>query len=405
MKVAFLFESYGIKCESIGMNETDYQEIGMIPPQISSLSCCENNKHIKSFTIPTTIKSIQRYGFFDCGLLTSVTIPSSVTFIGESAFSLCKNLKQLRCEAQLTRLESYAFFANAFESFDIPTTVKEIGTYALGNCVELTKLVIPSSVTKIEEAAFQGSHEIKEFIIHPNIQMKVWPDCLFMLNTLTKIEFPTSITELADGAFDGCSSLQEIILPNVKRINNNVFKNCMKLEHINLPSTLTHIGSFAFENCFSLKELLLPNTVVSIGDQMLLECESLSKITLSSGLTSVDKLLFNKCSSLEQIWIGEQRISKYPFKVSYSIAKHLQQFTIQCDEIVLTKESLIELDYAEGSSFKIPNNVKELDDYLFRNETTLHSITIPSSVTSIGKDCFKNCKVEIINNSKVRIKK
>ena len=401
MKIAFLFESYGIKCKSIALNTEDYKELGMIPPQVSALRCCEQNKSIQSIVIPTTIQNIQHFCFFECELLTRVSIPSTVTFIGTSAFSLCKKLKYITFDAQITRLEKYAFFHCDFETIQLPTTLKEIDEYAIGSCGSLTKLYIPSSVSKISDSVFQGCQKLCDFIIDPNIQLSVWPDCLFSSWNLTQIEFPTSITELADGVFDGCTSLQIVKLPNVKRINNNVFKNCQKLEYINLPTTLTHIGSFAFEKCFNLKEVNLPESVVSIGHQLVVECLSLTKITLSSSLEIIDKCLLNKCTSLKEIWIGNNKISKYPYSVSYEISQYLKSIKIQCEEIVMTREDINIIADFEKRVCDIPEDIKYLDDYLFRNNNDFDTISIPKSIVSIGKDCFKNCSAKVNENKSI----
>ena len=85
-------------------------------------------------TIPNSVTSIGNYAFSDCSGLTSVTIPNSVTSIGYNAFRGCSGLK----------------------SVTIPNSVTSIGEYAFYGCSGLTSIYIPESVTRISQEAFYG---------------------------------------------------------------------------------------------------------------------------------------------------------------------------------------------------------------------------------------------------------
>ena len=104
------------------------------------------------------------YAFYGCSSLTSLTLPSNVTKIGESAFSGCSSL------ASLT----------------LPSCVTEIGESAFEGCSSLTSLTLPSSVTEIGRSAFEGC------------------------SSLTSLTLPSSVTEIGRSAFYGCSGLTSI---------------------------------------------------------------------------------------------------------------------------------------------------------------------------------------------------
>ena len=93
-----------------------------------------NGEEVKDLTIPNSVTSIGDYTFHGCSSLTSVTIPNSVTSIGNSAFSFCSNLT----------------------SVTIPSSVTSIGGYAFQRCSSLTSVTIPNSVTSIGYAVFAG---------------------------------------------------------------------------------------------------------------------------------------------------------------------------------------------------------------------------------------------------------
>ena len=153
---------------------------------------------LKSITIPNSVTTIGDDAFENCDSLTSITIPDSVTTIGESAFRSCDSLI----------------------SITIPNSVTTIGELAFGNCDSLTSITIPDSVTTIEGFVFS--------------------DC----DSLTRITIPDSVTTIGDYAFEDCDSLTSITIPNsVISIGDDAFVDC---ESITIQC---NPGSYAEKYC------------------------------------------------------------------------------------------------------------------------------------------------------------
>lgn len=76
------------------------------------------------------------------------------------------------------------------------------------------------------------------------------------------------------------------------------------LEHIKLPSTLTHIGSEAFSECGELETIKLPASLVYIGEAAFVDCWQLERITLPKGLRVIGPRAFQGCINLYQIKLG-----------------------------------------------------------------------------------------------------
>ena len=101
------------------------------------------NSKLSSITIPNSVTTIGDHGFYACESLKSISIPKSVTSFGSYAFAYCDNLKSSSFENGLTTIGDYAFRGcNSLESVVIPESVTRIGTEAFNNCNNLASVTI-----------------------------------------------------------------------------------------------------------------------------------------------------------------------------------------------------------------------------------------------------------------------
>ncbi|KAB2829480.1 MAG: leucine-rich repeat protein [Paludibacter sp.] len=100
-----------------------------------------------SFSIPTTVSSIEEKAFFKCTSLTSVTFPASVTSVPYYSFSGCSSLTSLTFPSSVTSIESLAFYdCSSLTSLILPSSVKTIGFKAFGNCTSLSTIKVYSFI-------------------------------------------------------------------------------------------------------------------------------------------------------------------------------------------------------------------------------------------------------------------
>ena len=113
------------------------------------------NQNIKSYVIPSSVTSIGDHAFSFCRSLSEIVIPSRVTSIGKGAFSCCDSLSEIVIPSRVTSIGDSAFSCcDSLSEMVIPFSVTSIGKGAFSCCDSLSEIVIPSSVTSIGDSAF-----------------------------------------------------------------------------------------------------------------------------------------------------------------------------------------------------------------------------------------------------------
>src|SRR6266446_5020341 len=108
------------------------------------------NSSVTSVTVPNSVTSIGQEAFYYCTLLTSFTIPHSLTSIEFRTFGNCSSPTTVTIPNSVTTIGNSAFFNCAnIPSVAIPNSVTSIGDYAFASCTRLTSIAFPNGVTSI----------------------------------------------------------------------------------------------------------------------------------------------------------------------------------------------------------------------------------------------------------------
>ncbi len=377
-----------------------------------------------SVTIPNSVTSIGNYAFYECRSLTSASIPNSVTSIGYYAFCMVRNIdyhgtatgspwgalsvngyvEHPLVFSDNTKTHLIGCSADA-TSVSIPNSVTSIGDYAFADCYSLTSLTIPNSVTYIGEGAFCECHRLMNITI-PNSVTSIGGAAFSNCTSLPCITIPSSVTSIEGRTFYQCTNLASINIPNsVTTIEDEAFKECRNLTNITIPNSITFIGNYAFSFCERLTSVTIPNSVTSIRANAFSFCKSLTSVTIPNSVTSIGNYAFYYCSSLTSASIPNS-VTFIGYDAFYlvrnidyhgtatgspwgalSVNGYVEHPLVFSDN---TKTHLIGCS-ADATSVSIPNSVTSIGDNAFFLCESLTSVTIPNSVTSIGEMAFGDC--------------
>ena len=349
-----------------------------------------NCKALTSVSLPDSLIEIWGSAFEDCTGLTSVTIPDSVTEIGGSAFSGCTNLSNVKLSKTLKTLGSRAFKdCTALASIVIPKTLERIdldGNYyggSFGGCTRLKTVTLESGMTKIVERLFNDCSSLESIVI-PDSVTAIGSEA-FSYSGLRAVTIPDSVTIIGNGAFYNCKALTSVSLPDsLTEIWSSAFEDCTGLTSVTIPDSVTEIGESAFSGCTNLSNAKLSGAIQTIHESAFSGCENLVAITIPDSVESIERNAFKGCAALTAVTI--------PDGVTYLGGSVFAE----CDALrdVKLGSGITEIPY---STFEhcdaleqliVPRRVTTIGNSAFKDCVKFTSITIPRSVTSIGSTAF-----------------
>ena len=185
------------------------------------------------------------------------------------------------------------------------------------------------------------------------------------------IEIPETVTSIGSYAFANTPICGSLIIPNsVTEIKEGAFENCRNLNSLKLPSNLKRIESLVFKSCGFSGSLTIPNSVTEIGHHTFYGCNNFTKeLILSENLEKIGSYAFAGCSGFSK---GNLTIPNSVTVIGIGAFSDCSSF---------------------NGKLTLPENLTKIGKEVFKNCKCLSGdLTIPNSVTEIGEGAFYDCK-------------
>lgn len=382
------------------------------------------------FSVPDTVKTIAN-AFMYCTYLKSVTIPDSVTEIGDNAFYNCTSLTNLSIPSSVIVIGKSAFYnCTSLIKINIPSSVNEVGDSAFAYCNALTKIDIPSSITRIGEAVFRNCTSLTSITI-PSTLTEIGKNAFYNCRYLNSIILSEAVASIGEDAFYGCSGLIitcDILSYTASYATDNSIKfrypgdstvyiaaglcNDNVLWNLSDGFLLTVLGTGAMRDYTSsspapwytirskINSIIISDGIINIGAYAFSDCDSVKTVTIAESVTTVGANAFSDCDSVTEFLIGDH--ISYIGECAFSLCDSLTNFCVGdnnkyfvcVDGILFNRKLDTLIQYPIGRSdtyFEIPGYITEIGSYAFCECDTLNEVFVSDSVTTVGKDAFKDC--------------
>ena len=345
------------------------------------ITATRNDIPITEVCIENNVTRIPSDALLDCIYLKSLTVGKDTTLIEGGAFAALSNLESLTFYPLENNLSYYfssggsdaaSVFPSSFGQVRIAEGAEKITASVFKDCRTLTSIIIPDTVTEIEASAFENC------------------------KSLTAIELPSSLRDIDIDAFRGCDSLQY-----------NEYEGGLYLGNKDNP----YLALARAKDTY-VTEFEIHGTAKFILDRAFEGCTYLDRITIPEGVTSIGTTAFEGCTGITIYCEGSFRFPDY-WRGDAPVIQNCRTNIYSDDGFFY--ERIDGIKYAfnghEAWVARQPNGITEariansiklngvtcgvvgIEDYAFRDCTTLTSVIFPSSVTyvEIGTGTFTGC--------------
>lgn len=221
-------------------------------------------KSLREYAIPSSVSEIIQEAFYNCRHLKTLVLPLRLKSVNGSHFSNCDSLYSISVDEKNPYLCSdgsalynkdkseLVFVYHTVRKMSIPSSVTKIGDYAFYNCTNLTSIELPSGVTEIGDYAFYNCTNLSSLTLPSGVKeigFSAFQGC----KSLTSVTIPSGVKYVLSYTFYGCESLRSINLPSdLVSIDERVFAGC---------TGLTSIYAFMEKPC-EIKETTFENETI-----------------------------------------------------------------------------------------------------------------------------------------------
>lgn len=378
---------------------------------------CDSLEYI---VIPDTVSVIEEYAFSECEAMKSATLGNGIREIHDYAFFNCKALEKIELADGIESIGICAFAGcEKISSVKIPDSCRTLSPQAFQKCYALAEVVLGDGLVTVGEEAFA--------------ETKIYEDAqgIFCIDgwaiqakdkEIKSIVLPSGVYGIAVGAFYECAAIEDVQLTGIKYINRLAFGYCKSIQTAFFDNSLIEIGDQAFYGCELLRKTVLGQSLVRIGAYAFANCKRLANtkeaIDLPNTLTSIGSSAFKNTLAYTNVTVGIVYIDDWavdikdppPLSVYSDVifddgTRGISDYC--CDNFYISHSIVIapSVEYIGRGAFYgvymvpiiiLPDNLKYIGDYAFYTCTSAwfgengHT-SIPNKTEYIGQSAFYNC--------------
>lgn len=382
---------------------------------------CVPSSHAGSYTLPESVTVTAPYSFYYDQLLTAVMLPAGLHDIQQNSFYNCSSLGGIEIPSNVTNIGRKAF-ENCYKlisvTFGTGSKLQRLGGYTFVNC-GFSQITIPASVEEISQYVFYNCGNLKKITFEKNSKLSYIAAYLLKGTRVENIVFEdgSALTDLQAHAFDGANYLKSVDFGDaaLASVDNYAFYNCLNLEEIILPDTVTYIGRYAFYNCALLDRIDIPAAVEFIGQSAFYGTNSIKVFFAAEFLpayveTDWDKSVAGYFLSAIDYVVTDEWEYAVTRNGTISLAKYKgadTELIIDTLDGYIVEKIGAKCFYDNDSITKITlsEEITEIGNYAFYDCDGLTALSVPASVEKIGKHTFADSTtvVAIAENSALAI--
>jgi len=390
-------------------------------------------KNLTEITLGENIKTVGKFAFKGCDILTSLTLSPNVTMLGNGALArsgigqecidlngsdifLIENgaLYDSKMGRLLTCFESGEDFAvregtvyidacaferaSALKHIVFPEGLRRIEQLAFSGCYSLEEANFPKSIDVIGYRAFSCSTDehpsaLRTVQFAPGCQLSEMQEYVFENNaSLISFSFPDKVLSLCEGAFIGCASLAELTLPQgLTEIPDELCLGCSSLKIVSIPSTVEKIGYNAFRDCVNLENFDFSN-IFEIGSSAFENCIALAEVVLSDKLVTCDSMAFSGCIAVKRL-VLPSTLENLGYWAMSGMTK-LEEITLPliCGEGHNRLWNYLGSMHTQSlQKITINSAVTAIPDSYFAELASVKEIVLPEGLQTISAGAFSSC--------------
>lgn len=328
--------------------------------------------------LPATVETIGKNAFA-ASSITKISVPEKVTEIADRTFYNCRSLTEVSLPAGLLTIGKSAFQGSAIKDIVVPDAVSTIGDHAFYNSIT-SGLTLNEGLVAVGEQAFAASANSNLPAIYMPSTLKSVGSGAFLNRTVAKV----NISDVA--AWCGID-FADVDANPLKSSTQKLFVNDEQVKSLVIPAGTPEIRPYAFYNCTTLESVELDEELLSIGTQAFFDCTGIKELTIPCNVAEIGNRAFSNTDFYNKLTALTFVDGTSPIEIAGDAFRAPQSLVwgrpMEC------------MNLATGSllNLTIGNVAGEIPDAMFKSAYFLNTLTLGSSLTAIGNEAFRNCRL------------